>query len=178
MEQRANTRRRRENRTVFVGLGVAVLLHVAAFAFVGWNRTGPEWSLDRSSVTLEPASWTGTPVDVFFGPPRIYRPDRTLAHEPDDRVLEAARLLGMPPTCLSRDIPPAAPGSGEVRLIVNEDGRIDHVAMTRSTGDTCWDAVAVRVAGQLWYRWLPSDEFPAPVEVLQPITVGLAQDQG
>lgn len=176
MDTHANGRRRKENRVLVVALGVAAVLHVAAFVLVGWSRTGPEWSPDREAVTLEPAPWTGTPIDVFFGPPRIYRTDGSLAEEPDDRVLEAARLMGMPPTCLSREIPPSAPGSGEVRLVVNEDGRIDHVALTGSTGDACWDAVAVRVAGQLWYRWLPSDAFPAPVELLQPITVGLTQD--
>lgn len=176
MPHHARRRRQKENRVLLAALGAAAVLHVVAFAFIGFSGNGPVWTPDRESVTLEATSWTGTPVDVFFGPPRIYQADGTLAHEPDDRVLEAARLLGMPPICLSREIPPRGPGSGEVRLVVNENGRIDRAALHESTGDSCWDAVAVRVAGQLWYRWLPSDDFPAPVELLQPITVGLTQD--
>ena len=27
-----------------------------------------------------------------------------------------------------------------------------------------------RVAGDLWYRWLPNEEFPAPVELIQPLS--------
>lgn len=158
------------------GLAIAVVLHAAAFGLVRWSHSGPEWSPDTEAVTLEQNSWTGTPVDAFFGPPRIFRPDGTTAEEPPDRVLAAARLLGMPPICLSRAIPPSAPGSVQVRLTVNARGRINAVSVEQSTGDTCWDAVAMRIAGDLWYHWLPSDQFPAPVELLQPMTVGLARD--
>ena len=81
----------------------------------------------------------------------------------------------MPPDCLARKIAPSAPGTGQVRLKVNSSGRIDAVALDQSTGDLCWDLVAIRVAGDLWYRWLPSKRFPAPLELLQPLTVGLSQ---
>lgn len=176
MSRRAQERRQRENRRLWTGLAIAVGLHVAALGLVRWSGSGPEWSPDHDTVTLESNSWTGTPVDAFFGPPKIFRPDGTIAEEPPDRVLKAARLLGMPPTCLSREVPPSAPGSGQVRLTVNAIGRIEAVSLDRSTGDSCWDAVAIRVAGDLWYHWLPNERFPAPVELLQPITVGLAQD--
>lgn len=166
----------RENRRLLTGLAIAVALHVMAFGFVRWSSTGPGWSPDRDLVVLESNSWTGTPVDVFFGPPKIFRADGATSEEPPDRVLEAARLLGMPPTCMSREIPPRGPGSGQVRLTVNANGRIDAVSLDQSTGDSCWDAVAMRVAGDLWYQWLPNARFPAPVELLQPITVGLAQE--
>lgn len=175
MSRAAEERRRKENRLVWAGLGIAVLVHLAAVGFLRWSSHGPEWSPDRETVTLEAGSWTGTPVDVRFGPPRIFRSDGTIAEEPPDRVLETARLMGMPPICLSRAIPPSAPGSGQVRLTVNDVGRIGAVSLHQSTGDSCWDAVAVRVAGDLWYHWLPDARFPAPVELLQPITVGLAQ---
>ena len=39
-----------------------------------------------------------------------------------------------------------------------------------STGSACGDATLARVAGDLWYRWLPSEEFPAPVDVVQPLS--------
>lgn len=81
-------------------------------------------------------------------------------------------MMQVPPLCLGREIPPAAPGLGEIRLTVNAEGRIDAASLSRSTGDPCWDQVATRVAGDLWYHWLPGDR-AAPLVVLQPVTVGL-----
>lgn len=153
-----------------------MLVHVAVLGIVAWSRAAPEWRPKNDTVRLEDGSWTGTPVNVFFGPPKIYESDGTIAEEPASRILEAARLLQMPPECLSREIAPSAPGFGQVRLTVNSSGRIDAVVLEQSTGDLCWDKVAMRVAGDLWYRWLPSERFPAPLELIQPITVALAQE--
>ena len=55
--------------------------------------------------------------------------------------------------------------------MVDEGGRTDDVEIEQSTGDACADEVLSRVAGDLWYRWLPSEEFPAPVDLVQPITL-------
>ena len=171
---RSTELRNRERRVFRVSLGIAVVVHVVALGLVAWASSVPEWRPDHDTVVLEPEYWTGTRVDVFFGPPKIFQVDGTIAPEPPDRVLAAVRVLQMPPLCLAREIPPGAPGSGEVRLIVNAEGRIDSVRLERSTGDACWDRVAMRVAGDLWYRWLPSARFAAPVELLQPMTVALA----
>ena len=173
---RSEERRKRDRRLVGISVGIAAILHVVVIGFVTWTGPGIELRPGSETVRLEENPWTGTSVDVFFGAPRIYRPDGTIAREAPDRVLEAKRILRMPPACLSRDVVPVAPGSGEVRLTVNARGRIDLVVLTRSTGDLCWDQVATRVAGDLWYRWLPNDGFPAPLELLQPLTVGLALD--
>lgn len=175
MSRRSADRRKRDRRVLRVSLGIAVVLHVAALGLITWSRGAPTWQPDSDAVRLEEDPWTGTPVTVFFGPPRIVQVDGTLSEEPADRILEAVRVLHMPPICLTREIATAAPGLGEVRLTVNTDGRIDAVTLTRSTGDDCWDRVATRVAGDLWYRWLPSDRFPAPLELFQPLTVGLVQ---
>ena len=175
MNTRSDERRVRQRRVFRLSLGIAAAVHVAVIGWVSWSLAQPKWTPDQDSVQIEAGSWAGTPVDVFFGPPRIFLADGTIAEEPPERILEAERVLGMPPVCLSREIPPGAPGAGEVRLTVNAAGRIDAVALARSTGDACWDAVAMRVAGDLWYRWLPNDGHPAPVELIQPVLVGLAE---
>ena len=176
MISRSTELRKRDRRVFRASFGIAILLHVAALGLVAWPRTGPEWRPGGETIQLEVDAWTGTPIDVFFGPPKIYEADGTIAEEPPDRILEAVRVLQMPPECLAREIAPTAPGSGQVRLTVNSSGRIDAVALDQSTGDPCWDRVATRVAGDLWYQWLPSDRFPAPLELLQPMTVGLSQN--
>ncbi|MGI9627671.1 MAG: hypothetical protein ACR2QM_12600 [Longimicrobiales bacterium] len=175
MTNRSAELRARERRILRGSLGVAVALHAVAFGFVAWTRVAPEWSPGNEMVRLDEGSWSGTRVDVFFGPPMIFEADGAVAEQPPERTLEAARSLQMPPACFDRDLPPSAPGSGQVRLTVNASGRIDAVTLDKSTGDACWDLVAKRVAGDLWYRWLPSERFPAPIELLQPITVGLSQ---
>lgn len=40
----------------------------------------------------------------------------------------------------------------------------------QSSGFPCGDAVLQRIAGDLWYRWLPNDEFPPPVELVQTLS--------
>ena len=175
MSGRSTELRRRERRVFGVSFGIAVVLHVVVLGFVAWSRVAPEWSPESETIRLVGGSWTGTPIDVFFGPPKIYEADGSIAEEPPDRILEAVRLLQMPPVCLAREIPPSAPGFGQVRLTVNSSGRIDAVSLDQSTGDVCWDLVAIRVAGDLWYQWLPSERFPAPLELLQPLTVALSR---
>ena len=38
-------------------------------------------------------------------------------------------------------------------------------------GDACGDQVIETVAGDLLYHWLPSERFPAPVDLIQPVTL-------
>ena len=155
---------------------MAAVAHVVALGFI--TLRGPEvtWTPDQSAIEIEGDPWTGTRIEVLFGPPKILSPDGELVQEPPDRILEAMRVMQVPPLCLGRAVPPAAPGFGEIRLTVNASGRIDEAALSSSTGDACWDQVAVRVAGDLWYRWLPG-ELEAPLQVVQPITVGLGLEQ-
>lgn len=171
----SDRRRRRDRHILGVCIAIAAALHVVVIGLVSWTRAGAEFVPGSDAVVLEPDPWTGTAVDVFFGPPGIRQPDGSTAREPDDRVLAAKRLMQVPPICLSRAVP-SAPGAGEIRLTVNAAGRVDLAELTQSLGDACWDRVALRVAADLWYRWLPNETYPAPVEVLQPLTVGLVVD--
>jgi hypothetical protein len=86
-------------------------------------------------------------------------------------VLEARPILELPDDCA--DLVPTGrePMSGLVRLRVPVDGRVDRVQLTQSTGDDCGDRVILAVADALLYRWLPNDQFPAPVDLIQPITL-------
>jgi hypothetical protein len=169
MKTRSDELREQSRRVLGWSLGIAALIHVAVFYFVSWS--GTEGESGSGLTLLATAQWTGAPVDVFFGPPKIFEPDGTLSTEAPDRVLEAARAIRLPPACSASALEVGTPGSGSVRLSVNGRGRVDSVALNESTGNACWDGVATQVAADLWYRWLPSDRFPAPVELLQPITV-------
>ena len=40
-----------------------------------------------------------------------------------------------------------------------------------STGDECADQVILTLANDLFYRWIPSERFPAPVDLIQPVTL-------
>jgi len=172
VETVADERRKRDQRVPLVSLLIAAVLHAVAFVFVAWTQPAPTWTSGHDAIELEPDAWTGTRIEILFGPPKILSPDGEFIQEPPDRVLEAMRMMQIPPLCLGRAIPPSAPGIGEIRLTVNGIGQIDAATLNVSTGDPCWDQVAIRVAGALWYHWLPGD-LVAPLEVLQPITVGL-----
>jgi hypothetical protein len=108
----ASERRRRDRRVLVVSLSIAAALHVVAFTFVAWTRPGATWTPGHDTIELEPDAWTGTRIEVLFGPPKILRPQGEFIEEPPDRVLEAMRVMQVPPMCLGREIPPAAPGSG------------------------------------------------------------------
>ena len=72
MSSRSTELRNRERHVFRASFGIAVALHVAALGFVVWSRADPEWSPGRETIRLEDGSWTGTRIDVFFGPPKIY----------------------------------------------------------------------------------------------------------
>lgn len=170
---RLGTRERKaRSRRVFLwSLVAAGAAHAGVIGFASWQASLAE---ARPPAVPEPSAtqWTGAPVDIFFGPPRIFRSDKTLAEEPPSRILEAARSIHTPSACSAHEARAATTvGSGVVLLTVNESGRIDLASVDQTTGDRCWDAVALRVVKDLRYEWLPSERFPAPVEVLQPMTV-------
>ena len=58
--------------------------------------------------------------------------------------------------------------------MVNERGRVDSVQVTRSSGSYCWDRALASIAGDLWYRWLPTELFPAPIRLYQPVSLSLS----
>jgi len=47
----------------------------------------------------------------------------------------------------------------------------------RSSGIRCADDLLERVAGDLLYHWLPSEDFPAPVELTQPMRLSEKTDR-
>jgi len=166
----------RSRRIFFWSMVAAGAVHIVVIAFSSWRASIAD---ARPPEVAQPSAtqWTGAPVDIFFGPPRIFLPDETLAEEPPTRILEAARSIHTPSACSSREArSTTSVGSGVARLTVNESGRIDLASVAQSTGDQCWDAVALRVVKDLRYEWLPSERFPAPVEVLQPMTVAWVFD--
>lgn len=171
MESRAAAYRARGRRVFLWSLGVAVAVHVAAFLF--WPEMPVEPMTAGPVVEAEPEEVDDdvlrVPVDARFGPPRILRTAGEWVQEPSDRTLQAGREVSLPAYCVGR----AQSVEGEVRLRVNGEGRVDQVRIEEGSGTTCGDEALRRVAGDLWYRWLPDARFPAPVDLIQPVSLRL-----
>lgn len=168
-KSRAELLRRRNRRIYGWSFATAVVLHVLVLVYGPWFRSEP---LARSGIELVEGGTpnaSGVPLDLFFGPPAIVVDADSLHREPPSRFLRVKRLVAPPLGCERGDWSAVETAVGEVRLAVNETGRIDEVDLTQSTGHRCWDLVVQRVAGDLRYHWIPSDRFPAPVELYQPI---------
>ena len=153
--------RTRSRRIFLWSLAAAVGVHVFVIGFASWRLQVAE---SRAPEVAGPSAmqWTGAPVDIFFGPPRIFLADGALSEEPPSRFLEAARSIRTPGECATTESRvERTPGSGTVRLTVNSSGRIDAVGMEQGTGDPCWDAVVRLVARDLRYEWLPDERFPS-----------------
>ena len=162
--------RARERRVLAWSLAIAVFLHIAVLVLWPALRVGPL----GASVTPGAIEGNGsgdTYLELLFGAPEIYGPDGSASAEPPTRVLEADRKIKLPSSCTRLLEVGRTPTTGDVWLRVNDSGRVDTVEVVGSTGDLCADGVIMRVAGDLWYRWLPSERFPAPVELIQPVTV-------
>ena len=172
---RADALRRQNRRIYFWSFGVAVVAHLLLIFFGPWFRTGPGSIAGTELVEGGEASWGGLPITVFFGPPAIVSPDGSLSQQPEERTLSATRKVPIPVGCASNDWWALDGVNGRVRLLVNARGRIDDVELTESTGDICWDGILTAVAGDLLFRWLPSESHPAPVEVRQPVALTLMQ---
>ncbi len=165
----------KKSRRIFVwSLYVAIALHVAAFWFwpamtVDVDSVSAKRGAPQEGVEVQVAS---TYVEVLFGPPTIFRPDGTPALEPPERVLEAKRLLRLPTECQAGD--GGGDGvaiSGAVRLSIGGTGHVAGLSMVESTGSRCGDRVMRDVAAVLRYDWLPNQDFPAPVDLIQPVTI-------
>lgn len=171
MESRAATHRARGRRVFLWSLGIAVALHVAAFLF--WPEMPVEPLTAGSVVEGEPEDVDDdvlrVQVDARFGPPRILRSDGSWAEEPPDRTLQAGRAVSLPAYCVGR----TQTVEGDVRLRLNTEGRVHLVRVEQGSGSSCGDEALRSVAGDLWYRWLPDKRFPAPVDLIQPVSLRL-----
>jgi hypothetical protein len=170
MERRITERRRQDRRILAWCVGVAAALHVAALLLLPGL---PETADPTQDLELERAEIVGgqaIPLDVFFGPPIIERAGGRRSFEPPTRVLEAQRAVFLPASCRRALQGTGRVFSGSVRLTVLVSGRVGKVSVFESTGARCSDDVLATVADDLWYLWLPTPEFPAPVDVIQPMT--------
>ena len=170
MSERIARRRKAERKVFYWGWSVAAALHV--ILFLSWRETRevrvtlPNPDLESVEIVdREPI-----PLELFFGPPAISNTAGGISFEPPERVLEVDRLVYLPAGCRALIRGSGAIVRGSVRLAVDDTGRTDVRGIFRSTGFPCGDAVLQRIAGDLWYRWLPNDEFPAPVELVQPLS--------
>ena len=170
MSERIAQRRKAQRKVFMWGWSVAAALHV--LLFLSW-REGREVHVtvpNPDFETVEILDREPIPLDLFFGPPAIRNATGGISVEPPERHLEVDRLVYLPSDCEALIRGSGAIVRGSVRLAVDETGRTDVRGIFQSTGFPCGDAVLQRIAGDLWYRWLPNDEFPAPVELIQPLS--------
>ena len=163
-------------RVLAWSLGIAVVLHLALFFLTPQFDVKPLPGSEAQRQAENGGASVLMFVDVLFGPPAIYTGDGTLSSEPPDRVLEAQRMLPLPTECASLDYDWRTPARARVRLRVRASGRATVVELTESTGDPCGDEVITKMADALRYRWLPDERFPAPVDLIQPVTIVQARD--
>lgn len=170
-KKRSEQVREQNRRALAWGLVIAAVLHVAFFALSPTWEAEPSEGWTKGSEEEAPEFATPVFVRISFGPPAIEAPDGTIHQEPADRMLEAERLVRLPEPCREEAESAGELPSGSVRLRVNAGGRVTATAIEESTGLTCGDELITMVADALWYRWLPSERHPAPVELVQPVTL-------
>lgn len=173
MPSRAEELRKKHRRILACSLGVAALLHIGFFVFAP-SGSGSGWELQPTFDTTATAQ-AGDPgqLAVVFGPPKITLEDGTVRQEPPDRTLEV-RDVDVAHILLERDCEGVrAKGldsaEGAVELRVNERGRAIEAEVAESPGDECKERVFTAIAGSLLYHWLPDEEAPAPVDLIQPM---------
>jgi len=171
MTSRRQELRKKHNRILFWSLTLAGLAHVALFLLWPTMEVEPMPAGESEVETSPPIVETALVVDVHFGPPRIFGADGGIFVEPADRVLETSRIMSLPTGCAGLVAEGRMPARGEVRLTVVASGRALVGGIEDSTGDPCADQVLAALAGDLLYRWIPNDRFPAPVELIQPVTL-------
>jgi len=169
MRSRADELRRQHRKVLGWALAAAVAIHLVIFLLLPGLRTDASWV---ASTELEGVPAIGEAmVDVRFGPPLITTPDGTLVQEPPERRLQVVRLTRLPADCDVLGQAPERLIRGSVKLRVDPGGYAKAAELATSTGHRCADAMIVDIAGDLQYHWLPSERFPAPVELVQPVTL-------
>jgi hypothetical protein len=170
MQSRAAALRERHRRIFACSLGIAAVLHVAVFA------TWPGFRVEHlTSEAPETAAeflvGDGQPVyvEVVFGPPEVVREDGRLVRQ--NRRLEAGRVIILPEDCLTLGNGNGALPHGRVWLRVGEHGDADAQGIQQSTGNDCADEAIRTMADALLYHWLPNERYPAPLDVIQPVTL-------
>lgn len=169
MKSRAQELRRKHRRILIGAFGVAIVLHVAGFFLLGGIRTEPELVFEPELEGIPAVG--GAMVDVRFGPPFITLPDGTVEREPPERTLQVVRLVRLPLECTVLRDQRETMLSGSVRLRVGAQGLVEASELASSTGSPCADELMTGLADDLWYRWLPNERHPAPVELVQPVTL-------
>ncbi len=167
-------RRRSERRVMLWSLTIAAVVHVLALLSLPGLRPSEFEDLEDQRDELTVVAGSAIPLDLFFGPPVIWGAEGRLNLEPPERVLEEGRAVFVSANCKRLIEESTDVMHGTVRLSVLETGLVDVIGVVESTGTVCGDYVIERVAGDLLYRWLPNDEFPAPVELVQPLTFAAA----
>jgi len=169
MRSRSEELRARNRRIFAISYLVAALLLVVIFVSAPGFRVQPVPSTEVEHVHA--AAIPDWPLfgQVLFGPPRIRTTDGPTREEPDARTLEVGRVYNMPSDCKDAFLTESLPISGEVRLHVAATGKADLVEWTESTGSPCVDRFIGQFAAALHYEWLPSDRFPPPVDLIQPV---------
>ena len=169
MSDRIRRRRRSDRRVLLWCIGIAAALHVVLLTGFPRIRAGDApFPIFSDDLTVEEGA---VPLELFFGPPAISNDAGEVSLEPPERVLEAERVVYLQPGCRAIIGGSGTVIRGSVRLRVRSTGLVDVMGVVRSTGVPCGDDVMETVAGELWYRWLPSEEFPAPVELVQPVSL-------
>ena len=162
--------RRRHRRVLGWSLAGGLLLHLGAALLITWPDAEGRTILGEQMAA---GAWTGPPIDFVFGPPTIRARATSGSDQVVDRTLEVRRSLPLPAECgRSPGNAPSAPA--RLHLSLDDQGRVSRLALAGSTGDRCWDAVAMEVALNLHYQWLPSSRFQHPVELEQPVWMELA----
>ena len=175
MKSRADELRKQHRTVLAWALAAAAALHVGFFLLLPGLRTEATWN---ANAHLEGVDATGgDPVDVRFGPPAITASDGAVVQEPPERRLQIVRLMRLPANCDVLRRLGSTLVRGSVRLRVDPGGYAKGVGLAESTGHTCADQMIMRLAGDLQYHWLPNERFPAPVELVQPVTLIEAVDQ-
>ena len=183
MTTRSEELRQRDRRVLLVSLLVAAVLHAAVLFLVPATQV-PVLVTSGDSLVLEEgralfSAWDS--VHAFFGPPEIRFSDGSTRPEPSDRVLDAGNVsvasIGLPDSCRGRAAASVVPVSARVGVHLDHRGLVDGARIIDGTGDGCRDGLLVAVASSVWYQWIPSDRIPAPVDLVQPISLSAPQTQ-
>lgn len=171
MRTRSEQLREKHRRILAWSLGGAVAIHLAVFLLVPEFQVEPLGGSDTVLDTTGVASGANATVELLFGPPAVRQTDGSHWTAPPDRVLSAEREARLEANCLAVGREGRLPLRIVVHLRVRPSGRVDVRGLSDGEGDPCGARIIQEAAGALWYRWLPDERFPAPVEVVQPVTL-------